>query len=405
MITRTGLCALAVCALLTVLSVVFASPALAVPAVAGLLALGAACAVTRPTTGTRAALQVATPSLPRGRNVRVEIRADGRLPRCAHLRLCHRGPHEAPVSLPLPGPSDASPLRLSVPAPRRGLLRIGPVVLRQEDPLGLFRRDTELAPAHRVEVHPAVTALSLRDLARGPADSGGGHRAAPSLDADFFTLRAYDPGDDPRHIHWLSSARSGQLLVRRSAEPVVTRFPVALDLDASAYAGPALFEEAVDLTASLLVAAVRNGAAARLWTLPPGDTGPGCTEFTGVAQVLTELTRVQARSGADGGPGERDTAGRGRRAPHRVPSDQAPLTVVTGGARPEGPSLPGQLPGRRSRVVVLRLAPADSGPSYERPAAVGAGSGRATVRTAADALHGLALWSAAIRRTGPGGGR
>jgi uncharacterized protein (DUF58 family) len=404
LITRTGLCVLGACALLAALSVVFASPALAVPAVAGVLALAAARAVTRPATGEGAALLVPTPSVPRGRDVRAEIRPDGRLPRFAHLRLCHQGPREAPGSLPLPGPSGTAPLCLSVPAPRRGLLRIGPVLLRQEDPLGLFRRDTELTRAHSVEVNPAVTALSVRDLARGPADSGAGHRTAASLDADFFTLRAYDRGDDPRHIHWLSSARSGQLLVRRSAEPVVTRFPVVLDLDASAYAGPALFEEAVDLTASLLVAAVRKGAAARLWTVGPGDAGAGCREFTGVAHVLTELSRVEPRSGTDGGD-ERDAAGRGRRTPHRSPSGQASVTVVTGGARPEWPSLPRQLRGTRSRLVVLRLAPPDSGPSYERSAAVGARSGRVTVRTATDAVHGLALWSAAIRQAASGGSR
>lgn len=81
------------------------------------------------------------------------------------------------------------------------------------------------------------------------------------------------------------------------------------------------------------------------------------------------------------------------------------MTVVTGGARTEGPSLPRQLRGTRSRTVVLRLSPAGTELSYERSAPVAAGSGRVTVCRAADAVHGLALWSTAIRRADGGGSR
>lgn len=189
-------------------------------------------------------------------------------------------------------------------------------MLRQEDPLGLFRRDTELAAARTVEVHPAVTPVAVRNLARGPVDSGDGQRAGASLDADFFTLRAYDHGDDPRHIHWLSSARSGQLMVRRSAEPVLTRLTLVLDLDASSYADGMLFEEAVDVTASLLVAVVRQGATARLWTVA-GDAPSYEAEFGTGVRILSELSRVEAVTEADTRPAE--PARRGGRPRVAVP--------------------------------------------------------------------------------------
>jgi uncharacterized protein (DUF58 family) len=68
------------------------------------------------------------------------------------------------------------------------------------------------------------------------------------------------PGDDPRRIHWLASARFGTdtLLIRQSTEPVEPLLVVVLDTDPAPFGEPDsadAFETAVDLCMSIVRAA------------------------------------------------------------------------------------------------------------------------------------------------------
>ncbi|MGI5401210.1 DUF58 domain-containing protein [Streptomyces sp. CA-135486] len=400
MITRTGIAVLITSGLLLVASALLASPALALPAAAGFLALGAGRAGVARRVRLGATVRVRTRSVVRGQNVglTIGIEREGRLPLFAELHLISQNPDRPAESHVLPRPAAGSiTLTAELSVHRRGVFRAGPLIVRQQDPLGLFRKDTRVADGRTVQVNPALVSVAVRAASRTATATGTGRRATPTLAGDFFALREYTPGDDPRHIHWLSSVRTGQLLIRRSSEPALPSLHVLLDLDASAYDGEESFEHAVDLTASLLVGALRAGAAGHLWQREAGARLRR-VEHTGVPQVLTALSRVRPRTDPDGGSGDVATATRAEAGRACVLSKDSCFTVVTGAARPAPPALPRHLLGPGSRVVVIRLSPHGAGRYPAGPPA-----GRASVHQAADAVHAAALWATAAQRASRGG--
>ena len=74
----------------------------------------------------------------------------------------------------------------------------------------------------------------------------------------FRGLREYVAGDDLRHVHWRSSARTGELVVRQDEQPRPRATAVVLDLRRTAHAGLSL-ERAVSVAASVMLAARRSG--------------------------------------------------------------------------------------------------------------------------------------------------
>jgi uncharacterized protein DUF58 len=73
------------------------------------------------------------------------------------------------------------------------------------------------------------------------------------------------PGDEVRHLHWKATARTGRLMVRDLADPHRSRTTVLLDNRPEVF-GEALFEEAVDVAASLLCASAHAAQDTRLIT-------------------------------------------------------------------------------------------------------------------------------------------
>ncbi len=89
--------------------------------------------------------------------------------------------------------------------------------------------------------------------------------------------RGYRRGDDLRRVHWRSTARYGELMVRREEQPQRSRATVLLDTRRLAFdgAGPdSAFEWAVSAAASSLVHVLEQGFSARLLT-DAGDSVPG----------------------------------------------------------------------------------------------------------------------------------
>ena len=146
-----------------------------------------------------------------------------------------------------------------VPTERRGVIPVGPVSSVRGDPLGIFRRELNWTEQREVFVHPKIAALEpmgaglIRDL------EGNSSQNVSMSDLAFHALREYVPGDDLRHVHWRSSARHGQLLVRQFLDTRRSHLSVVVDSNPSAYLSEEDYETAISAGASLLVRALRDG--------------------------------------------------------------------------------------------------------------------------------------------------
>ena len=138
---------------------------------------------------------------------------------------------------------------------RRGVIRFGPLTARASDPFGIARRrwrefsSTEILVLPPIEdVIPPQTSLIAKSQKEDICSIWQG---SPS--GDFLTLREYTSGDDLRHVHWKSSAKTGDLMIRQSEHRRESGAFLLLDTRSGA-ASEQDFEKMVGAAASLCVA-------------------------------------------------------------------------------------------------------------------------------------------------------
>lgn len=178
----------------------------------------------------------------------------------------------ASFTVPRLAPGAEHEIAFEVPTVRRGVIAVGPVTTVRADPFGLVRRVVSWSGVVDLFVHPALTNLPSLDagLVR---DLEGRSTSDPSAsDLDFHTLREYAPGDERRHIHWLSSARASAargtttLLTKGYTDTRRSHLGVVVDGRPASYAdvgrsGPvdeAGFEAGITAAASVAVRALRD---------------------------------------------------------------------------------------------------------------------------------------------------
>ena len=141
---------------------------------------------------------------------------------------------------------------LPVPTGERAVLTVGPVRAVRGDALGLIRRVVSWPLAEKVYVQPrnvrtdGALAGYIRDL------EGEESTVRVASDLSFHSLREYVPGDDRRHVHWKSTARTGTLLVREFLQTHRSLVVVALSTAPADYSDDAEFELAVSCAASVV---------------------------------------------------------------------------------------------------------------------------------------------------------
>ncbi|ASN40169.1 DUF58 domain-containing protein [Arthrobacter sp. 7749] len=200
----------------------------------------------------------------------------------------------ATFRVPRLGPGEQHEDLFTIPTRRRAVLSVGPVRSVRQDPFGLLRRQVRWTERYELFVHPKTTALHgssagfIRDL------EGMTTRDLSNSDVSFHALRGYVAGDDRRHIHWKSSARTGELMVRQFEETRRSHLAIALSANLGEYGDPATgpddFELALSAAASIGLQAVTDQR--KLAVL--AQTGPVRTD-TG-RNMLDSLTRLQART-------------------------------------------------------------------------------------------------------------
>jgi uncharacterized protein (DUF58 family) len=160
----------------------------------------------------------------------------------------------------------AYPVRSDV----RGRFVVGPLSLRFADLFGLVELTRSFTTTDALVVTPAVT--PLRAIQLGGDWAGGGDSRARSISTmgeDDVTTREYRHGDDLRRVHWRSTARYGELMVRREEQPWQNRGVLLLDTRMAAHRGEgpgSSFEWAVSAVASIGSHLARDGFGLRFVT-------------------------------------------------------------------------------------------------------------------------------------------
>lgn len=187
--------------------------------------------------------------------------------------------------------------QFSIRPRRRGVYRVGPLEAEWTDPFGLARSRQPLLDAVEILVHPSTEVVIDRPTARkweDPPVRPPVSRAWPA-GFEFYGMRDYVVGDDPRRVVWRASARTGRLLVREYEQGITDRIVVLLDTD-RAWHRPGevsdTFEAAVRCAASLGVRHLQDGFSVALESnssrLAVDLRGPRAR-----IPLLDELARVQ----------------------------------------------------------------------------------------------------------------
>jgi uncharacterized protein (DUF58 family) len=177
---------------------------------------------------------------------------------------------------------------------QRGPLEFQGFVVFTRFPFGLFSKSLTLDAPKRALVYPATEPVGFPPgfggSRAGVESAGGGGRSS-----DVRGLREYAPGDALRRIHWRSSLRVGELVVREVEHEHEAEVEVRLRT-AGERAGAA-FERRVSWSASEIASLLRTGARVALRTdleYFPADAGPRHR-----AQLLSYLALVQPTPGSE----------------------------------------------------------------------------------------------------------
>ncbi|MCB2413185.1 DUF58 domain-containing protein [Demequina sp. TTPB684] len=164
----------------------------------------------------------------------------------------------ASFAIPRLGAGESHDDVFTIPTHRRAVLPVGPITAVRGDPLGLLARVVTWTDPVDLYVHPRTVSLEgsssgfLQDLEGLPS------KDLSNSDIAFHALREYVPGDDRRHVHWKSTARTGQLMVRQFEETRRSHLAISLSLNGDEYETEDQFELGVSVAGSLGLQALKE---------------------------------------------------------------------------------------------------------------------------------------------------
>jgi uncharacterized protein (DUF58 family) len=170
---------------------------------------------------------------------------------------------------------------------QRGRYTIGPLSVRLADPFGFCQILRTFSATSHLCVLPEIVPLPAGRLG-GQWSAGGDSRqqGITTGGEQDVTTRPYRPGDDRRRVHWRTTARTGELSVRREEQPWQSQATILVDTRGPAHSPgtpSGSFEYAISAAASIAAALVRAGYGLRL--------------IDGLARVVAESTSTPGEAG------------------------------------------------------------------------------------------------------------
>jgi uncharacterized protein (DUF58 family) len=185
----------------------------------------------------------------------------------------------------------------------RGRFATGPLIVRTTDPFGLVQLERQFMATSEVLVTPQVFPLSTIRAIGGAGSAGEArpHRIGV-VGQDDVLVREYRQGDDVRRIHWRSTARFGDLMVRREEQAWDPSASIVLDSRASAHAGRGMqssLEWAISAAASISIHFLDDGFGVEIYEADgslriAGSMGQHSSESAEL--VVSRLTDLRPRT-------------------------------------------------------------------------------------------------------------
>ncbi len=267
-----------------------------------ILTLGALLMVSWPIRGLRHERLLAVSSVPVGTEIHVKLR----------LQTSGRGParllHFEDVVPPSMGirPRFALSGRLSAAAvgedvgyrlvgQQRGYLARPASRCAASTRSGWLHNDMAFATTTEIAITPRVHPLARLQSGAAGASAETHSARAGLVGQDDVLVREYRRGDDVRRVHWRSTARTGQLMVRREEQSWQPTTRLLIDNRRSAHAGlgnHGSFEWAVSAAASAGLSLLASGSTLELAAADGLRLGPDADRAVRSAQLLDELTDI-----------------------------------------------------------------------------------------------------------------
>lgn len=187
----------------------------------------------------------------------------------------------------------------------RGIYEFGPLQVMSRFPLGLMERSVEFGGIEELIVYPRIGRLT--SLWRSQFESGSAlverHQGQFGIGGDeFHRLREYRSGDNRRAIHWRTTARRSELMIREYQPHQDRRLLLLLDLWQPSHPADTDLERvegAISFAASVCADQTRQGTAADVRLIICGesvDTATGHGDERSTDALLCRLALAQAGS-------------------------------------------------------------------------------------------------------------
>ena len=245
-----------------------------------------------------------------------------------------------------------------IPARRRGVFTIGPIQITSTDPFGMFRHSKQFETVQQVLVYPAVVPLPLFSFPKsGSPGEGRFRRPTASTSPIVSGVREYVPTDTMGRIHWLSTVRTGQLMVKQIDQDTGSDVWIVLDLQEGVQKGvdaESTEEYCVTLAASIARHFLDSGLFVGLFaygTEPlyvPPNRGYGHQD-----RIMQELALVKA----EGRSPLAEVLEDGRR--HGL--DQSSIVIITPSVDPGWPASASWLFHHGAQVTTVLIDPRSFG--------------------------------------------
>jgi uncharacterized protein (DUF58 family) len=204
-----------------------------------------------------------------------------------------------------------------LPKSTRGEYQLGPLRFEQADVFGLWRKTRHFDTTETILVRPKVH--DLLGEATGRQQQAPSRTANPTLSSSiaFDRLRAYVVGDDLRRVHWKTSARAGELMVRETLDEIVDDILILIDDHTTSRQtkqtsaqdpGEGMivdqgYEDLVEIAASIAMYAAQIGQRCRI------RTSSGGTAEQNAGVVSTDALRLLALAMPTGVGIDQESAG------------------------------------------------------------------------------------------------